>query len=176
MPILAISVVAVLLATVATARGQEASPSTRLQTEYLMSLDIPLDPVSQPVGHRLIVNVPAGGTVRGPKVRGNAVLPAGDWLYIMPDGSLRLDARLTIRTDDDQLVFVEYGGVIVWSKEVLDRFNKGEVISENDGYFVIVPRFTTASAKYAWLNQIQAVGKMVTMQKNRIRYDIFTTR
>jgi hypothetical protein len=42
---------------------------------------------------------------------------------------------------------------------------------------VIAPRFTTASKKYEWINQLQAVGKMVTIQRNKeITYDIFAVR
>jgi hypothetical protein len=148
-------------------------PTVAIQPEYLMTLEAPLDPAFQPMGARLVVNVPTGGTVRGPKIMGKVVPPAGDWLYPMPDGSLRLDVRATIKTDDGQLILVEYGGVIVPSKEVMDRFNKGEVITSKDEYFITAPRFTTASKKYAWLNHIQAIGKMVTVQKTKIVYDIF---
>jgi hypothetical protein len=153
------------------ARAQE--PSVSIQTEYLMTVEAPLDPAFQPVGPRLIVNVPAGGSIHGPKINGTILTPAGDWLYVMPDGSLRLDVRLTVKTDDGELIFVEYGGVIFNTKEVMDRFNKGEVITSKDEYFITAPRFTTGSKKYEWLNHIQAVGKMVSVQKTKIQYDIF---
>jgi len=29
----------------------------------------------------------------------------------MPDGSRRLDVRFTIKTDDNEFIFVEYGGI-----------------------------------------------------------------
>jgi hypothetical protein len=48
---------------------------------------------------------------------------------------------------------------------VNDRFAKGEVITSKDEYFVTAPRFTTASKKYGWINHLQAVGKMVAVQK-----------
>ena len=141
-----------------------------------MTLEAPLDPAFQPMGSRLVVNVTPGGTVRGPKINGALIAPGGDWLYIMPDGSLRLDVRATIKTDDGELILVEYGGIIVPSKEVMDRFNKGEVIASKDEYFITAPQFTTASKKYAWLNHLQAVGKMVSVQKTKIKYDLFAVR
>ena len=152
------------------------NPSVSIATEYLMTLEAPLDPAFQPMGSRLVVNVTPGGTVRGPKINGALIAPGGDWLYIMPDGSLRLDVRATIKTDDGELILVEYGGIIVPSKEVMDRFNKGEVIASKDEYFITAPRFTTASKKYAWLNHLQAVGKMVSVQKTKIKYDLFAVR
>lgn len=157
--------------------AQEIKPTVEVRTEYLMTIEAPIEHPAQFVGHRAIVNVPAGGSVRGPKIKGQIVPPAGDWLYVMPDGSSRLDVRGTIKTDDNALIFVEYGGIINWSKEVRDRFGKGEVITAADGYFVTAPRFTTASQNYAWLNHVQAVGKMVTIQRNnKVVYDIFVVR
>ena len=65
----------------------------------------------------LIVNVPAGGSVDGPRVKGKLVAPAGDCLRVMPSGVLRLDVRGTIQTDDNELIYVSYNGVIQCSKE-----------------------------------------------------------
>jgi uncharacterized protein DUF3237 len=151
-------------------------PSVSIETEYLMTLEIPIDPAFQPMGSRLIANILPGGAVHGPKINGAFIAPAGDWGYLMPDGSLRLDVRATIKTDDGELIFIEYGAVAVPSKEVMDRFNKGEVITAKDAYWISTPRFTTASKKYAWLNQLQAVGKLVSLQKGKINYDLFAIR
>ncbi len=153
------------------------NPSVSVETEYLMTFEAPLDPAFQPMGSRLVVNVPAGGTVHGPKINGTLIAPGGDWLNILPDGSLRIDVRGTIKTDDAELILIEYGGIIVPIKESMDRFNKGEVLTTKDyEYFITAPRFTTASKKYAWLNHVQAVGKMVSVQKTRIKYDLFAVR
>ena len=92
----------------------------------------------------------------------------------MPDGSSRLDVRLTIKTDDNELIFMEYGGVVAFPKDAAERLAKGEALSHADGYLLTAPRFTTASTKYAWLNHVQAVGKMVSLQRGRsVIYDIF---
>ena len=40
------------------------TPTVTVTTDYLMTLEAPLDPAFQAVGGRLIVNVPAGGTVQ----------------------------------------------------------------------------------------------------------------
>jgi hypothetical protein len=170
-----ILVASALAGTLGLSAPAQADPTVSIEAEYLMTLEAPLDPAFQAVGPRLIVNVPAGGTVRG-KINGELITPAGDWLYVMPDGSLRLDVRVTLRTDDHELILIEYGGVIVSSKEVMDRFNKGELITSKEEYFITAPRFTTGSKKYEWLNRVQAVGKMVEVQNNRIKYDIFTIR
>jgi hypothetical protein len=68
--------------------AEDSKPTVSIEPEYLMTIDAPLDPASQfVVGHRLIVNVPNGGTVNGPKIHGGIIVPAGDWLYLKPDAS-----------------------------------------------------------------------------------------
>jgi hypothetical protein len=169
---LIVVVVVVALMTVP-ASSQELKPTVEVRLEYLMTLEVPMD-IPQLVGARRVVNVPAGGTLRGPKINGTVVAPSGDWLYNMPDGSSRLDVRLMVKTDDNELIFMEYGGVMAFPKEAADRLNKGEAVTSADGYFMTAPRFTTASTKYAWLNHVQAVGKMVSLQRGHaIKYDIF---
>ena len=150
------------------------SPSVNIETEYLMTLEGTLEP-GQPVGQRVIVNVP-GGSAHGPKINGTLIPPTGDWLIPMADGSFRLDVRGTIKTDDGEFIFFEYSGVIVPTKEIMDRFSKGEVITSKEEYFITAPKFSTASKKYEWLNHIQAIGKMVTVQNTKIKYDVFAVR
>lgn len=144
--------------------------------EFLMTLEAPVDP-PMPIGTGRVVNVPAGGEVAGPRIRGRIVPPSGDWLRAMPDGSMRVDVRLMIETDDHEFVFAEYGGVMALGKEAAERLGKGERLAASDAYFITTPRFTTASPKYAWLNRIQAVGKMVWVQRGHaVKYEIFEVK
>ena len=157
--------------------AQDAKPSVEVRAEYLMTIEGKLGSRA-PVGQRVIVNV-TGGSVRGPAIKGEIMAPAGDWLFVMPDGSNRLDVRFTIKTDDNEMIFVEYGGIIAFTKEAQERLGKGEPVTAADGYgyFITAPRFMTASAKYAWLNHVQAVGKMVSLQRGvGITYDVFTVK
>jgi hypothetical protein len=150
------------------------SPSVSIETEYLGTMEVQLD-APQMVGPTLIFNV-AAGTFKGPKISATFVAPSGDWLNIMPDGSFRLDVRASLKTDDGEAVLVVYNGIIVPNKDATDHFNKGEAITSNDQYFLTAPRFTTASKKYDWLNKLQAVGKMVMLQKGELKYDLFLVR
>jgi hypothetical protein len=99
--------VAAVIACGGESRGQ--TPTVSVETEYLATVEAPLEP-AQSAGSRVIVNVPAGGTVRGPKINGTIIAPTGDWLTVMPDGSLRLDVRATVKTDDGEIVLVTYSG------------------------------------------------------------------
>jgi hypothetical protein len=159
----------------ATAMAQN-NPTVSIVTEYLMTVDFPFESLALPAP-RGIVNIPAGGTDHGPKINGIIIPPGGDWAYAMPDdGTFRLDVRFTIRTDDGELILAEYNAAVVLSKEVLDKFAKGETINSNEVYWISAPRFTTSSKRYAWLNGVQAAGKLVNLQSSRLKYDIFVLR
>jgi uncharacterized protein DUF3237 len=153
--------------------------TTQITTEYLMTLYAPLDP-PQPIDASLLVyNVRDGGWVKGSKVNGTLLAPAADWLRVMPGGSLRLDVRATVKTDDGALIYITYNGVISQSKEASDRFTKGDLLTSKDVYFITAPTMQTASEKYAWLNHVQCVGKMVEVKAGQgsfVKYDIFVVR
>jgi hypothetical protein len=149
------------------------SPSTTLETEYLMTLDLTFGALNN-VGQRISVDVPSG-QIKGPTISGTFVPPGGDWALPMPDGSLRLDVRVTVKTDDGEFILIEYQGIIAKPQE-LERLNKGETLTSKDVYWVTAPKFTTASKKYEWLNQVQAVAKMAQAQAGKVRYDIYAVK
>ena len=50
----------------------------------------------------------------------------------------------------------------------------GQALTADDVYFITVPRFQTSAEKYRLLNEVQAVGKMVSFKPgDHVRYDIF---
>lgn len=153
--------------------------TTQITTEYLMSLYAPLDPPQQIDGSLVVYNARDGGWVKGPKINGTLLAPAADWLRVMPGGNLRLDVRGTIKTDDGALVYITYNGVVAHSRDSADRLARGEVLTSKDFYFVIAPTMQTASDKYAWLNQVQCIGKVVEVKGGEnpfVKYDIFVAR
>ena len=118
--------------------------------------------------------------MKGPQINGKFISPGADWLRVMPSGALRLDVRATIQTDDNAFIHVSYNGVIQHSKESSERVGKGEVLTHKDiPYFVVAPTFQTSSEKYAWLNRVQAIAKMVEVKigdGGYITYDVFVVR
>src|SRR5215468_453379 len=82
-----------------------------------------------------------GGSFKGDRLRGK-VLSGGDWVTKKPDGTFELDARVTLETDDGALIYMTFTGV-------RDDVNH---------YFRTLPRFETASPKYAFLNRLLAIG------------------
>jgi hypothetical protein len=170
---------AIVAALVISAPAFGGGPETSIQTEYLMTLQAPLDAPQAIDQGLLIYNVQPGGWVEGPRIKGKLVSPGADWLRAMPSGVLRLDVRATIQTDDGELIYVNYGGAIQCSKEQGDRLNAGQQLKTDDCYFITAPTFQTKSEKYSWLNAVQAVGKMVSVKMGEgsfVRYNIFAVK
>ncbi|MFN0313762.1 MAG: DUF3237 domain-containing protein [Burkholderiales bacterium] len=101
-------------------------------------------------------------------------------MRVMPSGALRLDVRATLRTDDGALIYLSYNGIIQHSAESADKLAKGELLTTKDiPYFITAPTFQTASPKYAWLNSVQAINKVVELKLGEggyVKYDVFVIR
>ncbi|MBS0378986.1 MAG: DUF3237 domain-containing protein [Proteobacteria bacterium] len=145
-----------------------------------MTLYAPLDAPSNVDDSLAIFNVSAqGGWVRGPRIRGVLVSPGGDWSRAMPSGVVRLDVRLTVRTDDGALIYVSYGGV----ERDLPKSatsHPGATLGPKDvGVWLIAPTFETSATKYAWLDEVQGVGRMVEYKDGAggyVKYEIYSVR
>jgi len=75
---------------------------------------------------------------------------------------------------------MSYNGVLQHTKESAERMGKGEVLTGKDvPYFIAAPTFQTSSEKYAWLNSVQVVNKMVELKLGPggyVRYDVYVLR
>lgn len=89
----------------------------------------------------------------------------------MPSGVLRLDVRATIKTDDDQLIYIIDNGILQHSKECAEKLNNGELLTtKHIPYFITAPTFQTSSEKYAWLNSVQAINNVVEVKLGERSY------
>ena len=133
-----------------------------IQTRHLLTLTIEVPRVvdlgATPNGHRRIATV-GGGSFVGERIRGTIQpSPGGDWLLLRPDGALVLDVRLTLETDDAQLIYMTYRGLRHGPADVIARLNRGEPVDPASYYFRTTPVFETASTKYDWLNRVVSVA------------------
>src|SRR5262249_10245304 len=82
----------------------------------------------------------------------------GDWLLLRSDGVLELDLRITLETDDRVLIDMRFQGLRHGPPDVIAALSRGEIVDPATYYFRTVPKFETASEKYAFLNRIVTVG------------------
>ena len=147
-----------------------------LQSTPLFDISITVDPPQNlgatPLGTRRIVPV-TGGSFKGERVSG-IVMPnaAADWILVRADGSIQLDVRLTLKTDDGELIYMNYRGIRNSSAEVSQRLTNGELVDPSEYYFRTAPVFETGADKYAWMNNIISVA-VGTRVPTEVRYKIF---
>jgi len=96
---------------------------------------------STPQGTLTIFPV-TGGSFDGERLRGQVLAGGGDWVTAHEDGTFTLDLRVTLETDDGELIHMTFTGVR----------------DDANHYFRTVPRFETAAPTYAFLNRLLAVG------------------
>ena len=88
--------------------------TTEVRTQFLFTMRLLVGPQMQmlgrtPFGDRRIAQV-TGGSFEGPRLRGAVMPGGGDWILLRPDGVLQLDVRLTLQTEDQQLIYMTYRG------------------------------------------------------------------
>ena len=132
---------------------------TTIPVEHLFSLTAQTSVACMlptgPQGGRVVVEA-STGTFEGPSMRGTVVPPGGDWVTLQPDGSMRLDVRLTLRTEDGAHILMSYRGIAT---------DGGKTI-------VTAPTFETSDERYAWLNAVQAVATGSTGDGS-VTYDVY---
>ena len=124
--------------------------------EFIFAADVRVDPVLD-VGHvakgtRRFVPI-AGGEVSGPKLNGKVLPGGGDWQTIRDDGVAELEARYTLQTDDDALIFVRNYGLRHGPPDVITALSAGGVVDHASYYFRGATFFETSATQYAWLTR-----------------------
>ncbi|AKU93611.1 hypothetical protein AKJ09_00275 [Labilithrix luteola] len=116
-----------------------------MNSRPLMQLRLSTSPTlnvgDTPTGQLSIFPV-VDGTFEGERLRGKVLSGGADWVTKGADGVLRLDLHVTLQTDDGALIDMTFTGIR----------------DDANHYFRTLPRFETASLKYAFLNRLLAVG------------------
>ena len=149
-------------------------PEPRLTEIFRLeaSLGEALDVGKVAQGRRRIVPL-TGGTFTGPELNG-ILLPgaSADWQIVLPDGSAIGDIRLTLQTDDGDLLYVRSQGVRHGSAEVLARLSRGEDVDASEYVFRTATQIETAAPEFDWLNKgvfISVAGR----QPGGVIYEVY---
>ena len=150
------------------------APRSDFIFRFELDVDPPMDIGAVPIGHRLIGPI-TGGSFEGPglsdgaALKGEVVPGGGDWLYVRADGSLELDVRTTLRTEDGALIYMPYTGLITIPEGKTPQVMTGEVPPD---YMVVSIRFETSAPEHAALNQIVAVATG-SIAPGKVRYEVY---
>ena len=135
-----------------------------LESRHLFDLKLQLGAINTigqtPVGNRVIGNL-AGGAFEGERLRGRVLPSGGDWGLFMPDGTLSVDGRMCLETEEGALVYAIYTGRWRIHPDMLVKLADpvtAKSVQADDYYLRINFLFETTMEQYHWLNQIIAVG------------------
>jgi len=89
-------------------------------------------------------------------------IASGEWATTSDNDSLdSLDVRITLETDDGEIIYIEYSGRGIRS----------------EGLAVSAPTFQTGSKKYKWLNRVQAVmSGQFNIETGKLFYRLYEVR
>lgn len=113
-----------------------------------------------PFGRRVLFGA-AGGSFTGDKLSGRVLPSGGDWTLFGPTGTMVLDVRLALETDDGALVHMTYGGRWTTPPDVQADMadpRKRALVDPALYFFRTTPVFETGSEQHAWLNEIVCIG------------------
>ena len=119
--------------------------------------------------HTLVGSTPAGTRIVGEALSCHWVSDrvsarehgkmSHDWLTVHSDGSVSVDARLLLMTDDGAPITITYRG-------------KASKQPSAGGVLFTTPVFETGDERYSWLNGVQAVAKGVRVDQT-LTYDLY---
>src|SRR5262245_48246141 len=125
---------------------------------------------------RRVLNAVANGTFAGERLKGVINPGTGDWMLTRRDGVMVVDARIVLKTDDDAIIHMSYGGRIVIPPEMLPEARdpqRRHLIDPARYYLRTNPVFETGAPKYAWLNDVVAIGTGRLNTGRGIAYDVY---
>jgi hypothetical protein len=137
----------------------EVLKNLRARPLFVMRLDVkPLIVVGPTPGGYRRIGMVAGGVFEGERLSGEVLDGGTDWQTVRGDGAVALDARITLRTHDGEVITMTYRGLRHGPVDVIQRMDKGEVVDAASYYFRTNPLFETSATKYDWINRVIAVG------------------
>jgi hypothetical protein len=132
-----------------------------VQTRLMFVMRLEVKPVflvgPAPDEYRRVGIIP-GGSFEGERLSGKVLEGGSDWQTIRKDGTVMINVRLMMRTNDDALVGMTYQGVRAGPPDVIAKIDRGEAVDPASYYFRINPMFQTSAPQYDWLNRVVGVG------------------
>jgi hypothetical protein len=136
----------------------EALKAVRAKPLFVMRLAVkPLQIIGETPGNLRRIGV-FGGSFQGERLSGVVLEGASDWQNVRRDGSVTLDVRMVLKTDDEALIGLAYRGVRHGPVDIIKRMDQGEAVDPAMYYFRTAGFFETAAPQYDWLNRVIAVG------------------
>lgn len=160
-----------------TQSGRTQSDANPLSAVHIAMGTIRFDPTLERIGpspdalisHYAVV----GGDVCGPALEPLTVLSGSEWTFLGGDGIASVEARHTLRTASNGLIFASLTGIYDLGERAYEDVLMGESL-HGFGRAELSLRYQTAEPEYRWLNRLQciAIGKR-DFKRCRLTIDIY---
>ncbi len=142
----------------AIAPAMREAPSLELVATLRINVDAPQEQGMIDGKRKRFIPI-TGGSMDGPRLKGEVLPGGGDWQAIHGDGLTEIFARYALRTDDGITIGITNPGVRVASAEVTRRIAAGEEVDPRDYYFRSTPVFDVTEGRYDWMRRKVFVGR-----------------
>ena len=134
-----------------------------MRLEHLFEIFIDIKPILSvgmtTAGERVVADL-TGGHFEGEKLNGTVRASGADWALICNDGTLKIDVRAVLETNDGAVIYMPYRGRMVVNDTISNILEKGEGETQyGDTYWITQIQFETGDERYAWLNSLMAIGE-----------------
>ncbi|QHC23407.1 DUF3237 domain-containing protein [Streptomyces sp. GS7] len=141
---------------------------------YSETIDGPWGPTTgSPLGERLCWRVNTARLV-GERIDATLVTPGMDWIRLGTDQVRRQDLRVTLATDDGEVIMLSYDNALIReSPAFLAALSEGRETRFDDQYMRMVAQFDTGAPNYRWLTQSLFIGEGRLAGPRTIEYQIY---
>ncbi|MEU0197135.1 MULTISPECIES: DUF3237 domain-containing protein [unclassified Streptomyces] len=141
---------------------------------YRETIDGPWGPTTgSPLGARLCWRVTTACLI-GERIDATLVTPGMDWIRIGSDQVRRQDLRVTLASDDGEVIMLSYDNALIReSPAFLAALGEGRETGFDDQYMRMVAQFDTGAPRYRWLTQSLFVGEGRLAGPRTIEYQIY---
>ncbi len=149
-------------------------PELIKEFEYFVDVGSIDDVGSGPFGQR-VIGARTSGQITGDRIKGTIEGPGADWSLVGQDGFSRLDERVTFKTVDGALIYVQDFGLVELTSAIMDIINGTSDTPTNfgDQYFFTNPRLETGDERYSWVNQTVFIGEGRVVPGPRVEYRVY---
>ncbi len=136
---------------------------THLPHKLLMTLNLDVNSAATVTigntaeGDRKIAPI-SGGKFEGERLSGHVMPGGADWVRLRADGTLMIDVRVTLATDDGATIYLSYQGRFIGATDAMTQLAKGEKLEPDSYSLVTTAKFECGDPRYQWLNDVIAVA------------------
>tara|TARA_S200000501_G_scaffold377787_1_gene437464 strand:- start:379 stop:945 length:567 start_codon:yes stop_codon:yes gene_type:complete len=108
-----------------------------------------------------VANINDGTLILANGDKGKLVSPCADFGEFKTSLSINLGVRCSITMDDGSYLYIYYGGKMIMDEKADQLMKEDKTLKPGNGlsYWISSPQIRTTSEKYAYMNDIQLIGK-----------------